>query len=329
MDIGETGKFSPATIKLNQELVIEGPVVSSPDGLLLLHDGRANEVVDAHFDSARLGEQTIEDLPYKLPVTPMRIDYVLAEASQKPASGGPCRTFIHIKAKDGVPPSGLHFYQLAAGPNGNRQLEMKVDGKELIVDLVTDTPPGVTIETEGCRKFLRPGGFRDWPVPTTLPVTVIAAAGSSFRFIFRPLDKNIPLFDGDQLALFAPFDLGPPKTAPNDPAPFQARVVSVKTLQSSDSIPPPLLSVQSADGGPLLIVSDLRVGADELQINVAGVGAMKINGQVQTVNFREALARLGPLPQALMVALDAALIAWFIRILSSRGTRRRKNSTNA
>src|SRR2546426_3510473 len=60
LNLETTGKFSPATIRLGrEELVIEGPVVNPSEGMLLSHNGRPNETVDARFDRARLDEQTI------------------------------------------------------------------------------------------------------------------------------------------------------------------------------------------------------------------------------------------------------------------------------
>jgi hypothetical protein len=63
----------------------------------------------------------------------------------------------------------------------------------------------------------------------------------------------------------------------------------------------------------------LKIGSDNLQIKVSGRGEMLANGQPETVNLLQRLEELGPLAKALLVALNAALIAWFVRLLSKTG----------
>src|SRR5258708_23216454 len=83
MDVGAYKEFNPAILELGQkELVIDGAVAGrsgqSPPGgafsetLLLSHDGRSDEVVDVHFDKARLADGTIRMLAGLCPVPPPR-----------------------------------------------------------------------------------------------------------------------------------------------------------------------------------------------------------------------------------------------------------------
>src|SRR5919202_6822327 len=60
VEVSAADKFAPAAeVRLGvQELVIEGPVFNSQEGLLLTHDGHANEEVDATFDRAQLAPET-------------------------------------------------------------------------------------------------------------------------------------------------------------------------------------------------------------------------------------------------------------------------------
>src|SRR5713226_9697910 len=72
MDVGAYKEFNPAILELGQkELVIDGavagrsihsPAGAAPEALLLSHDGRSDEVVDVHFDKARLADETIRML---------------------------------------------------------------------------------------------------------------------------------------------------------------------------------------------------------------------------------------------------------------------------
>ncbi|HEV3469063.1 MAG TPA: hypothetical protein VG148_07060 [Pyrinomonadaceae bacterium] len=91
VDVDVTNKFSPAVVRLGQEeLVIEEPVSSSAE-VLLAHEGRENEAVEVRFDSARLDEQTREDLlspKFDPPRTPEKIDYTTAEPAAGPPPAG-------------------------------------------------------------------------------------------------------------------------------------------------------------------------------------------------------------------------------------------------
>ncbi|MDQ3805220.1 MAG: hypothetical protein M3416_15505 [Acidobacteriota bacterium] len=328
VDVDSTNKFSPVVVRLGQdELVIEEPVVNSPDDVLLAHEGRENEVVDVHLDSARLDEQTVEDLSdpkFNPPATPGKIDYWTPDTEQTPAAGEPCRTFLKIELKDRRPPRALHLYQLGrAGADRRRHLEMKTGGAELAVQMSTDTPPEVTAETRGCRKLLSVGGLPGLSLPASTEVTAVAAADSAFRFYFRPLTTDAPLWEGGPGGFLTPFDLGPPPVRPDEQPPFQARAVSVRKRKFSTEHPdpPPALSARSVDGGPLLRVYDLEVGSDELRIKVSGRGAVSANGRAETVDLLKR-AQEHPLLAGILTGLNAALLAWFVRLLTSSGARR-------
>ena len=321
VDIGKRSEFSPATVRLNQqELVIEDPVVSSPEGKLFAHDPKSNEAIDVHFENARLDEQTIEDLSspmFKSSSDP--IDYGAAESNGTSSVGAPCRTSIEVELKDGKLPRALSLYQMQSPGADRRHLEMKAIGAELVVQLTTSAPPQATGETEGCRKLLRVGNRAPLHIPPFTPIRIIAVADSAFRFTFRPFAANAQrLWDGSE-GLFAPFELGPPMVNPGDlPPVLQARAVSVRNLQDDGSNLPAILSARSLAGRPPLIVYDFKIGSDNLQIKVSGTGEMSVNGQPETVNLWQRLEELGPLAKGILVALNAALLAWFIRLLSSK-----------
>lgn len=325
VDIGKRSEFSPATVRLNQqELVIEGPVVSSPEGKLFARDPKSNEAVDVHFENARLDDQTIEDLssPTFKSSTLEPIDYGAAESKGTASVGAPCRTSLEVEFKDGKLPSALYLYQMQSPAADRRHFEMKAKGAELVVQMTTTAPPQATAETEGCRKLLRVGNRTPLHTPPFTPIRIIAGADSAFRFTFRPFAADAQrLWDGSE-GLLAPFELGPPMVNPSDlPPVLQARAVSVRNLQDDGSNLPPILSAQSLAGRPPLSVYDFKIGFDNLQVKVSGTGEMTANGQPETVNLLQRLEELGPLAKGILVALNAALLTWFIRLLSSKDAR--------
>jgi hypothetical protein len=323
VDIGATNKFSPATIKLGQEeLVIKNPFVNPSEGLLLSHVGNPNEVVDVYFDRARLGEESIslfEALGSKPPPASGPIDYITQNPARASDAGEACRTFVQIEVPDASNPiDEFHLYQLEdPGLNRYRLIELKTIGRELIVHVSTEAPPGGSPESPGCRKFLRAG---DWNQPLTgsLGLKIFAAAGSSFHLVFRPVVARAPLWKGPD-GFFEPFGLGSPKLNPGDLPPFQAKAVSIKPLQgdSSTGLSREILSAQATDKGALLSVDSLKIGSNQLQLGVSGNGRVKINGEDVTVDLFDRAKRY-PIPAGLLAAANAALLAWFMSLFSGK-----------
>lgn len=310
------GDFSPAKLRLGQEeLIIEGPVVNSEEGMLFSHDGRANEIVDVSFDHARLDEQTIgmlESSGLRPPSTPVKIDYVVQESTGPSTGGEPCRSRVELRTISKMP-AEIHIFQLGTpGQNHYRNLEMKTIGAELVSHMLTESPDDSNF-APGCLKLLKVG---DWNQRLTrIAVSAIVAEDSALRFNFRSLTPDSKLWD-DTGGFFEPLDLGVQKLNPNDPPPFQARAVSIRSLggRDSTSAPPTLASARSADDGPLLIVSSLRVGSDQLQVSISGKGWVKINGEDKTVNFLDRVKE-NPLPSGVLASANAALLAWVARLI--------------
>jgi len=325
VDLAETGKFSPVTLRLGQEeLLIERPVVNSPEGVLLAHTGEPNEIVDIRFDNARLDPDTFEmltDLGSNPPSAPAAIKFSPRELNVPNAAGvdgDPCRTFVTAGwANPGSPPAELKFFQLETpGLDRFRHLEMQVTGGELLVQILPksgesdDGGGGDAKVATGCRNLLRAGDMEE--TLGEVGVGAIAADGSAFRWHFRPRMRGVYLWSGAD-GLFQPFILGQPQvSAANAPPPLQARAVRVRSLEAgrggaASSAQPELLSAQSVDGAPLLSLSALKVGSDQLQINVSGNGWVRINGVDRSVNLFERLNDLSPLGALLFAALNGAL----------------------
>lgn len=322
VNLSTQAKFKPMTVKLGQEeLVIENPVVSPPGGALLVHRGKPNEVVNAHFDRALLDEVTLGDLSgpdFNPPSSPTKIAYTTPEIKQKTAAP-PCRTFVSVEPKGRAgPPRSIHLLQLETpGADRRRHVEIKAGGGGLGVRIWTTAPPGGADDSPGCDKLLRIADLPEQPLPASADVTAVVADNSRFRLSFRPMAADAPPLWGDGAeGFYEPFDFGPPQISPDDPPPFQARAVSVRRLQGGSSVPP-VLSAESAGGDSLLRVEGLRVGSNELQLLVSGEGMVSENGEKLTVNFWERVQKY-PLPAALLGALNVALIAWVARLLFSK-----------
>ncbi len=311
-DINQKKQFSPAPVNLNREkLVIEGPVVNTAERVLLAYEGRKNQLVDVHFPKARLADETVQDLldaDIQLPTTPGRIDYSTPESKQAPAAGEQCQTSLQILLTDSSRPSTIKFYQPeAAGTGHRRNLEIEAGGGDLLVEIGTATPTGENAQTQGCAKMLTVAGQPGVPLPAPLSVSIIVPAGSAFSVNFQPL--NTDAAGGDVAESFQS-----PTSATNKKPTFEAKAVSIVNYQTGDSI----LGARSTAGGALLSIGRLAVDFDKLQVEVSGTGELLEHGEVVTVDFLERLQR-HPFAATIVGGLNAALIAWFIRLITKKG----------
>jgi hypothetical protein len=315
--VENVGEFFPVAAMLGRhELTIEGPVTSSEEGLMFYHGGRDHEIVDVEIDGAVLVGDTLIELSHSNPPTaPARIAYETTKSAGHSAAA-PCRTFIDIRLADkGEPPSSLSFYQLdSPGGADYRHMVMKAEGGRLFVNVTTESPDDDERAT-GCRKLLRIGPDFEQQTVGTNSVGMVAERGAVLQFRFNPTGTGNPLWDGPG-GLFQPFDLGAEKLDPSGPPPFRASAVELKPLGERPADPKPLLSARSPNGGELLSVESLKVGSDEVQINVSGLGVIKVEG-------RDHVGLLGrmknnPIPSMLLALCDAALIIWLLRLLFGR-----------
>jgi hypothetical protein len=310
VSLEETGKFSPAVARLGRErLTIETPSVDSEEGLLLSHVANPDEVVDLGLARARLDGDTLMNFgKYNPPTAPARIDY----QTRKPgATGEPCRTFVGVRAADARKmPAALRFYQ-ADAPGGDmlRSLELEAEGGDVLVSVDTGAPDGGDARSPGCAKLLKVAPDFAAPVEADSTVSFVAEAGSAARFSFNPATAGASLWDGPE-GLFQPFAFG-------DDGTLRARAVEVVAEGARASGPATVLGARSVDGGEPLGVESLSVGPDSLQVKVSGVGFVKVNGE----DYVDPLgrARRHPLPTTLLALLDAALLAWFARLLFAGG----------
>lgn len=304
-----TGRFSPATVKLGDEvLTIEAPRAND-EGLLLAHVANANEIVDLVCENARLDGNTLilfsEQNP---PTNPSRVGFLTTRPSA-PATGEPCRTFIQVRAADaGRPPSALRFYQQGA-PGGDilRALELKADG-ELLVGIDTVMADESAENSPGCEKMLRVAPGFESPISGDSTIAFVTEAAAAASFTFSPATVKESLFSGAG-GSFQPFSFG-------DEGSLRTRAVEIVAPRGGAASPAPVLAARSLEGGEPLRVESLLVGSDRLEVKVSGVGFVKVNGVI----LADPLGRINrsPLLWLLLAVADATLLAWVIHLLFRR-----------
>lgn len=303
----ETGRFSPAEVRLGRErLTVEEPGVDTAGGLILAHVANPEEIVNLGFERARLDGDTLMQFgDYNPPTTPARVEYRTAKPGAG-AKGEPCRTFVNVRAADALKkPSALRFFQSGA-PGGDvlRTVDLEAEGAGLLVNVVTDVPDEGDERAPGCAKLLKVEPGFESPVNGVSAVSVVAEPDSVTHFSFNPAAPKNELWQGAD-GLFEPFSLGG-----ESPAPFRARALKI-TSQAGDG-DEALLEARCAEG-EWLNVESLSVGSDRLQVRVSGVGFLKVHGE----DYLDLPGRVRkhPLAAILFAALDASLLVWLLRTL--------------
>lgn len=310
LDVATIKDLSPATTSDGEEIIIEAPVINAAEGMLFSHDGKTNEIVDINFDQARLDATTVAmfesyGLGLTPPATPARIYYQAQESP--PSTDEPCHTQVELHTASQMP-GEIRFSQFdSPGSKQDRYLQVTIRGAELSANLLTDSA-GDSDRGPGCQKLLKVG---DWKQSLARgSVTIVVAQDSSFRCSFRPRIADDNLWAQTQGLL--PLALGARQQDSNDPT-FQARGVSINSV-GSDGSTIARVSARSADDAPLLSISGLSIGPDQIQVSVAGKGFVKVNGKPVTVNLLKPIQD-NPVLLALLVATNGALLAWVARLV--------------
>jgi hypothetical protein len=272
----------------------------------------------------------------KLPTSPTAIQFTPYEAetpNAAPASAtaarvNPCRTSVQTRwEKRDSPPTELKFFQLErpASFDPVRYLEMQATGGELHLNILSKSgaTDGRTAEQSGCVYLLRAGEMEEKVGEVT--VGIVATSGSAFRWHFRPRAEGTSAGGGAD-GLSQPFTFGQSQVSMDDAPQLQARAVRIRSLPARRSgaagegggTQSEILSAQSTEGGPLLTLSVLKVGADQLQLNVDGNGWVKINGVDRSVNLFERLNNLSPLGALLFGVLNTAFLEGIRRFIFSK-----------
>ncbi len=256
-------KIAPAKAKLNQEQLLIRDAIDDANGILFLMEGQINELIDVHFDKARLSEQTLESFANEPTPPPKGLEIIdfywvdvrdelrresaetgkadekrIAKLLNEPVSreDGGCKTFIRGKVASGSRfPTYQRYYQTKADDQ-TRDFYMSVD-TDLSVSIKVS--PLITGEESdpfatGCGKKLQVGpDFMKINSGYWEEIEFIAPANSVIHFTTIQAQ-------GDSLwkqpaDLFEPFNFGA--------NPLRAKSVTVQSL------PAAAISAHSQDEG--------------------------------------------------------------------------------
>ncbi|MBC8030720.1 MAG: hypothetical protein H7Z16_11460 [Pyrinomonadaceae bacterium] len=332
-----------AALIKGEVLVVDNPfreVGQSVGGLrteLLPADDTTKGIsIAAHFDSARLSDGNMERLrrasesvPEKKPPPPdglQQIDYTTDEPEEDsqplPRAGRedttkPCSAAIALALADDTKPlRELHFFQPTDPSVGERTLEVKAVGADLMVQLsvVDATHPASPDPSRkplgpGCSKTVSVGEWeRSFTGPTQLEV--IVPAGESFKVWFSPLPKQNPWPSAGDV--HEPFKLVvvPPVSASG-----------VSKISQGGSAPAfPFLKASSVAGEQPLLLNHFKIGAEELQLGISGKAMVQENGKdIVTFDVWKWM-KMNPLIALLFSGLEVALINWVRLSFKKRST---------
>lgn len=304
--------FAPASAKFKQELLIEKPDITLSTGLLLSYSGNPNEVVDIHFESAQLTDETIElfrawGVEGITLAGLQKIGYLEGEASsQPPGEKERCRTSLTVKLPSGSkPPTKISFFQPFSPGSDRQQLLAMMTDVELVLSLDTKPPPD-NPDAPGCEKQLQIGEQEELTITGALALEFKVSAGSMFYFTFKPSDTKSVARGKD--GFIEPFKFGD--------EPFRAQGVSINPLTTDDKPAPsssPIDSARSLEGQPHLIIGNLLVGSEELRLKVSGEGVVKTEGQYAG-NLLEHAGKQ-PILATLIGMITGAFVAWWLRLV--------------
>ncbi|MEP6820550.1 MAG: hypothetical protein ABJA18_13525 [bacterium] len=331
--------YTPITAEIikREELEVETPTVdnSVPASVFLSGEGADFISVEARFDSAQISQDFIDLLqtdprersfPTRarqlIVYGPMVDEEVLTPARktmlqlEKPKTK-PCRTSIEVKlAKGSNMPAALHFFQVNPGSDRHRNFEIKADGTDVVVELLTRNFTTDLGEMSGpdCSKTLSIGEWRrSFTAP--VPIDIVVPSGTSFRFSFTSAEGKTPwtgagnFYEPFGLIAF-PLNVRAVREVKHEPSPAG----SASTL--------PILNARSLDGQPPLVLKYFRVGSDKLQLDFAGQAMVQENGTYAVTFSLLDFAKQNWIVAALLAMLDAALLEWIRRAIfkGTKGT---------
>jgi hypothetical protein len=329
--IGGRTELNPAKVQHDlNELVIDHPIPQPGKNLLIGFDGESGDVIEAHFENARLSDETVSSLTqqgYDPPAILGKIDFLSDEPHPKPGAGPGCTPSVSIRFRSGPnasPPASLRLFQPGGlGEDEDRHFEIKSCGGELLLQIETHVPDGVEPDALGCSRLLTVG---DWQQSLSPPLTVgvVVQPESAFRLAFRPVGSTQPSWATTSGTIN--ITVGE-LNAQERSAFVGARAVSIVSTTTSPG-DPPMLTATSIEGEAPLQLSDLKVGSEDLQIRVTGTGWLDTNGHRQGLDVMETLAKNQSLA-ALLTAGNAGLISWLVRLAIRKPKPARKPRRNS
>jgi hypothetical protein len=245
-------KIAPAKAKLNQEQLLIKDAIDDSNGILFLMEGQINELIDVHFDQARLSEKTLESFANETPPPPKeleRIDFFWVDVREelrrqsaetgkadqkliaeldKPVGSedGGCKTFIRAKVANGSRfPTYQRYYQTKADDQ-TRDFYMSVDS-ELSIS-ISVSPLIIKDQSDpfvpGCGKKLQVGaGWEKVNAGYWEEIEFIAPANSIIHF--TAIQAKGDALWKQKADLFEPFRFGS--------TPLRAKNVTVQPLTAT------------------------------------------------------------------------------------------------
>lgn len=314
----DVAQFSPLIVAAENELVLQGPVINSRDGLLFSKTVETDQILDVYFPQAQLASATATQLG--VPEELRSIKYITQEPGATSSVKQNCHSSIEIRLVDSTTSTpDIRLYQFE-GQSDSPYVEMEVKNAALAVSLNTDSDaPDHSLAPCGYEKLLQLSSPQNSTAqsgqPRQLhitqagpPIQVMVGGDSSFRFFFRPLEKG-PSSQASS-AVMLPLDLGSPKTKFEDPPPFLVHAVWKASQSKSEGRGINVeFSARALSSQALLDISKLEIGSDRMQLALSGKAYVEVQGKEQTADLWDKVKEV-PLLERIVEAANGALLTW-------------------
>jgi len=302
VEVSDAKKVSIPPVRSGEKLIISGLVMPAEKRPLFAYQGDPKEVVDIHLERASISPDTRTN--YQLDQRFESVDRLAYTTQGSRTSSGVCTTDVTAVANESNTPTRIALFQ-SEGPGNQiyRNLAIEID-REVLVNISTNPPAGPPTDTDddgpGCIKLLTGTSLKHrLEGGLLLSARLVPDARLDLRFL--PLNANAPW--GDYAGMFQPLRFMSPI--------FQARAISINSPNGSA-----LFEAASSSPDQPLRVNRLKIGSDELQAEISGMGFVKVRGELITLSVFERIKEY-PLFAALFLALNGALATELLRQLSS------------
>lgn len=311
VEVGDPSKVPTRPIRLGEQLVIVAPVSQAPGSPIFAYKGNAGEAVDLHFENAKVAEETVRNYEFSEPFKSNSgpIFFITDPGLDSVSRAEPCLALV--EASTGAAqslPGEIRFSQ--SGTPGNeslRELNIQTDVEVMLrtatfpPESATDPDAETSDDGPGCARRLSLLAGSE----TLQGVSVVklpAAARSEIKFLFWPLNKGEPMWNGSD-GFFEPFKAASPV--------FQVRALSIRTATGN-----PAFEITAESPSEPLRINKLKVGSGELLVEISGKGFVTIDGETISLSFFERINQY-PWSASLVMIANAALLTWLGRQVRS------------
>jgi hypothetical protein len=292
------------TVRAGQEFVLDRPVIGIPPANVFGHQGNENEIIEAQFTNARVADETIATEHYDpSAATPGPVSYGNLRSEQNDSP--PCTTALEMKlSPTQTRACQIRLFQSKGPGNENyRDLEAQSNTETLLtLQTIPGNPPTgkETISPDngpGCEKRIKVGSrIEEKEGVQVLKLHIAPDSKLSFRFL--PRRKEVPIWEGVD-GLLEPFRVASPI--------YSSQRVAIG--QPGGKI---IFEATSAKDSEPLNVNRLKLGSDQLILELSGMGFVTLNGETVTVNLFERIQRY-PIWATLFATASVALVTWLIQ----------------